>query len=206
MDVAFDASHNDSLVFVFLPHDVHAVHSSFTGIILQKRNPFSSGATYIKALRNCSSVSTAGLKSKVMVKTSGNCTIGFLHQKLEQSVKPKFASTGIFVQPIMPTFQVVIASNIYIKCIPKWQPFIAHSFLGGKLWQDHFYFSFCFIFCPVSKSPTKGNYGRIYLRQKHFDVAAYVVHATLCLRPDVIEPYVSRHLVKWAPQYCSRED
>ncbi|KRX75637.1 hypothetical protein T06_11515 [Trichinella sp. T6] len=59
MDVAFDASHNDSLVFVFLPHDVHAVHSSLTGIILH------SGATYIKALRNCSSVSTAGVVTSI---------------------------------------------------------------------------------------------------------------------------------------------
>ncbi|KRZ87315.1 hypothetical protein T08_6501 [Trichinella sp. T8] len=189
MDVAFDASHNDSLVFVFLPHDVHAVHSSFTRIILhkvetakreesdqqstllqnstRKRNPFSSGATYIKALRNCSSVSTAGLKSKVMVKTSGNCTIGFLHQKLEQSVKPKFASTGIFVQPIMPTFQV--KANIRID--------LRHRELsGGRI-------IFTFLFASFS--------------------VRYRNHPR---KANVIEPYVSRHLVKWAPQYCSRED
>ncbi|KRY23298.1 hypothetical protein T12_5058 [Trichinella patagoniensis] len=129
-----------------------------------------------------------------MAKTTGSCTIGFLHQELEQSVKPEFASTGIFVEPIMPTFQVE-SKHTYRSAIQ-----------GVKRWQDHFYSSSCFIFCPVSKSPTKGNYGRIYLREKHFDVGAYVVHATLCSRSDVIEPYASRHLVKWAPQYCSHED
>ncbi|KRY35184.1 hypothetical protein T01_5233 [Trichinella spiralis] len=139
------------------------------------------------------------LKSKVIVKTSGNCTISFLHQELEQSVKPEFASTGIFVQPIMPTFRVVIASNIYIKCIPKRQPFIAHSLLGVKRWPVSFLLFFLFHFLSGIEIAHE-SYGRIYSRIKHFDV----VQTNLFQK--VIEPYASRHLVKWAPQYCSRED
>ncbi|KRZ16589.1 hypothetical protein T11_5183 [Trichinella zimbabwensis] len=43
----------------------------------------------------------------------------FYYQELEQFIKPDMAFIRFFVETIMPTFQVVIGSNIYLMRIPK---------------------------------------------------------------------------------------
>ncbi|KRZ10485.1 hypothetical protein T11_3767 [Trichinella zimbabwensis] len=49
----------------------------------------------------------------------------FCYQEMEQFIKPDMAFTRFFAEPIMPTFQVVIDSDIYIIYIPKRQSLIA---------------------------------------------------------------------------------
>ncbi|KRY26230.1 hypothetical protein T01_16197 [Trichinella spiralis] len=62
-------------------------------------------------------------------------------QEQKQFVKPKFVSNRFIVEPIMPTFQIVISSDIYITCIPKRHPVYVYpdniqEMLGSVLPRD----------------------------------------------------------------------